>query len=60
MENIEKVLEKLKIARKEKGYSHDNMASELGISQASYTNLEKNDEWEDAGAMEAKTCYIWR
>ena len=36
------VLEKLKTARKEKGFSHENMAAELGISQAAYTNLEKN------------------
>lgn len=43
MENIEKVLEKLREARKEKGYSHENMAVELGISQSAYTNLEKND-----------------
>lgn len=43
MENIEKVLEKLKIARKEKGFSHENMAAELDISQAAYTNLEKNE-----------------
>ncbi len=42
MENIEQVLEKLKEARKNKGYSHENMAAELGISQAAYTNLEKN------------------
>lgn len=42
MENIEMVLEKLKTARKEKGFSHENMAAELGISQAAYTNLEKN------------------
>ena len=41
MEHIEKVLEKLKEARKEKGYSHENMAAELGISQAAYTNIEK-------------------
>ncbi len=43
MENIEKVLEKLKEARKEKGFSHENMATELGISQAAYTNIEKNE-----------------
>lgn len=43
MEDINKVLEKLKEARKEKGFSHENMASELGISQASYTNLERNE-----------------
>lgn len=40
---IEEVLNKLKIARSEKGYSHDNMAHGLGISQASYTNIEKNN-----------------
>ncbi|MFT4203856.1 MAG: helix-turn-helix transcriptional regulator [Chitinophagaceae bacterium] len=43
MESIDKVLEKLKTARKDKGYSHDNMAAELNISQAAYTNLEKNE-----------------
>jgi transcriptional regulator with XRE-family HTH domain len=40
METIEKVLEKLKEARKEKGWSHENMAIELGISQGAYTNIE--------------------
>ncbi|HRP58345.1 helix-turn-helix transcriptional regulator [Agriterribacter sp.] len=43
MESIEKVLEKLKTARKEKGFSHENMAAELEISQAAYTNIEKNE-----------------
>ncbi len=43
MEDIGKVLDKLKMARKEKGYSHENMAIELGISQAAYTNIEKNE-----------------
>jgi|SRR5690606_28462748 len=43
MENIEKVLEKLREARKEKGYSHENMAHELNISQGAYTNIEKNE-----------------
>lgn len=43
MEAIEKVLEKLKIARKEKGFSHENMAMELDISQGAYTNIEKNE-----------------
>lgn len=42
-ENIEKVLEKIKEARKEKGLSQENMAQELGISQSAYTNLEKNE-----------------
>ncbi|MBX2920682.1 MAG: helix-turn-helix transcriptional regulator [Chitinophagaceae bacterium] len=43
MESIDKVLEKLKTARKEKGFSHENMAVELDISQAAYTNIEKNE-----------------
>lgn len=43
METMEKVLEKLKEARKEKGLSHENMAIELGISQGAYTNLENNE-----------------
>jgi len=43
MEDIEKVLEKLKEARKDRGYSHENMANELRISQGAYTNLEKNE-----------------
>lgn len=34
METIEKVLDKISIARKKKGLSHENMAFELGISQA--------------------------
>lgn len=38
MESIDKV----KIARKKKGYSHENMVSELGMSQAAYTNIQKN------------------
>ncbi|MBX9448706.1 MAG: helix-turn-helix domain-containing protein [Taibaiella sp.] len=36
------MLEKIKDARKEKGFSHENMAFELGISQAAYSNIEKN------------------
>lgn len=43
MEQVEKVLEKIKEARKLKGLSHENMAAELGISQAAYTNIEKNE-----------------
>ena len=42
MESIEKFLGKLKEARKEKGYSHENMAHELDISQGAYTNIENN------------------
>jgi transcriptional regulator with XRE-family HTH domain len=41
METIEKVLEKLKEARKEKGFSHENRAGELDISQAAYTDIKK-------------------
>ncbi len=40
MEAIEKVLEKVTDFRKRKGLSHENIAIELGISQAAYTNLE--------------------
>ncbi len=43
MEAIEKVLIKIRDARKDKGYSHENMAMELGISQGAYTNLENNE-----------------
>ncbi|WP_407482191.1 helix-turn-helix transcriptional regulator [Elizabethkingia meningoseptica] len=43
METVEKILNKIKEARKEYGYSHESMAHELGISQAAYTNLEKNE-----------------
>lgn len=43
METISKVIERVKEARKEKGFSHENMAVELDISQAAYTNLEKNE-----------------
>ncbi len=43
MESIEKVLVKLKEARKEKGLSQENMAIELGISQGAYTNIENNE-----------------
>jgi len=39
MESVVKNIEKI---RKEKGYSHEYMALKLGISQASYTKLEKN------------------
>ena len=42
MENIEKVLEKLRTARNERGYSHEAVAYDLGISQAAYSNLENN------------------
>ncbi len=43
METIENVLEKVSDFRKRKGFSHENMAMELGISQAAYTNMERNE-----------------
>ncbi len=43
METIEEVLERVSDFRKKKGFSHENMAVELGISQAAYTNMERNE-----------------
>lgn len=43
METIEKVLSKISKARKDKGFSQENMAYELGISQTAYTNMENNE-----------------
>ncbi len=43
MENIENILQKIKDTRLKKGFSHENMALELGISQGAYTNIEKNN-----------------
>ncbi len=43
METIENVLERVSDFRKRKGLSHENMAMELGISQAAYTNMERNE-----------------
>lgn len=40
---MEQVLENIKRIRKQKGYSHQNMAHELDISQVGYSKLEKND-----------------
>jgi len=37
------ILARLKHARREKGYSQENVANELGISQASYANIESNE-----------------
>lgn len=42
MKQIEDVLVKIKDLRQKKGLSHENMAFELGMSQAAYTNMEKN------------------
>ncbi|ODM52431.1 hypothetical protein BAX95_05410 [Elizabethkingia meningoseptica] len=43
MENLNNLLNRIKEVRKELGYSHEYMAFELEISQAAYTNLERND-----------------
>lgn len=40
---METILENIKRLRKQKGYSHENMAHELDISQVAYSKLEKND-----------------
>lgn len=37
------VLERIKKIRKERGYSHEYIASELNISQVAYSKLEKNE-----------------
>ena len=39
---MEHVIEKIKEIRKQKGYSHEYVAHELGISQVAYSKLEKN------------------
>lgn len=38
-----RIRDKIKKYRKSKGYSHENMANDLGISQAAYTNLENGN-----------------
>lgn len=43
MEEIDRVLTKVIDTRKERGLSQENMAMELGISQAAYTNMENNE-----------------
>ncbi|MDI9320753.1 MAG: helix-turn-helix domain-containing protein [Phycisphaerales bacterium] len=40
---MEEVVQKIKNVRKQKGFSHENMALELGISQAAYTKIENNE-----------------
>lgn len=37
------ILENIKRIRKQKGYSHENMAHELDISQVAYSKIEKRD-----------------
>ncbi|UUV21817.1 helix-turn-helix domain-containing protein [Paenimyroides aestuarii] len=41
IEEVEKVISKIKESRKEKGYSHDVMAVELGISPSAYNKIER-------------------
>lgn len=40
---MEAIIENIKRIRKQKGYSHEYVAHELGLSQAAYTKLEKNE-----------------
>lgn len=40
---MKNVLENIKRKRKQKGYSHENMAHELDISQVAYSKIEKSD-----------------
>ncbi len=40
---MEVVVNKIKEYRKKKGYSHVNMAFELGMSQVAYSKIEKNE-----------------
>lgn len=40
---MENILENIKRIRKQKGYSHENMAHELDISQVAYSKIEKSD-----------------
>ncbi len=41
---MNKIGNNIRILREAKGFSQDNMASELGITQPSYARLEKDDE----------------
>lgn len=43
MDTMEVIIEKIKEYRKKKGFSHENMADELNISQAAYSKIEKNE-----------------
>lgn len=40
---MEKIINRIKEIRKEKGISHEAMAFDLGISQVAYSKLEKNE-----------------
>jgi len=41
IEEVEKVISKIRELRKEKGYSHEVMAVELGISPSAYNKIER-------------------
>lgn len=41
---INKIGNKIKLIREQRGLSQDNLAIELGITQPSYARLEKNDD----------------
>ncbi|HUH26114.1 MAG TPA: helix-turn-helix transcriptional regulator [Flavobacterium sp.] len=41
IEEVEKIISKIRESRKEKGYSHDVMAVELGISPSAYNKIER-------------------
>mgnify|MGYP006377953583 CR=1 FL=1 len=43
IEKIEKVLKKIREARKNKGLSHENMANELDMSPSAYNKLERGE-----------------
>jgi len=40
---MEKVINKIRTIRKDKGYSHEYMAHMLDISQVAYSKIEKNE-----------------
>lgn len=40
---MEVIIDRIKEQRKKKGFSHENMANELNISQAAYSKIEKNE-----------------
>ena len=41
--NIDKILKKIRDTRKNKGFSHENMAHELKISPSAYNKLERSE-----------------
>ena len=41
--NIDKILKKIRDTRKNKGFSHENMAHELNMSPSAYNKLERSE-----------------